>query len=531
MPSGAVFAGKATFGSDGSAPRAWLTVGEFEIDDGETLLLPIVRAPSAGYEQRLIAYERSGGGTLLQILRLRQGRAERWWLALIAAFGWIGLVPEGEPERASAFEPVPDGAAATRLYLLDGARRPVTYTTGASGLLTVLGASARAFATERITPPLAEIRAHGGANADLGDVDLRGESLAGVGLSGASFVRAQLAGTVFDGADVSGAAFAGATLDEAAFAGATLDGADFTGTAIAAVRWNAPKSARGIVLARCSGRGTRLGVPGARTPLDASGADLSNADLRGAVLDRCDLSDANLTGALIADGASAAGAIFDRAQLTGAVGSYAIFRDAQFKRARGAGAVFAGADLRGAVLDGAQFGTKALLFGLDRAYAAELDRDRYPSPGLVTAFTSHGAPITPHSEIDVVVASKRWRIAGTRTVYEIADPGGPAPLDVYDTAGVVAPAVFAGARLDGARALGAGLSGTDLSRVRWGGGVSSFANADCTGASFAGAQLVDIDASQALLDGASFADAVLIGVRLGGARIRFVPGTRRPSFT
>ena len=86
-------------------------------------------------------------------------------------------------------------------------------------------------------------------------------------------------------------------------------------------------------------------------------------------------------------------------------------------------------------------------------------------------------------------------------------------------------------RADGARALGAGLSGADLSRVRWGGGVSSFANADCTAASFAGAQLIDIDASQALLDGASFADAVLIGVRLGGARIRFVPGTRRPSFT
>jgi uncharacterized protein YjbI with pentapeptide repeats len=529
VPSEYVFAGKKAFGSDGTAPRLWLTVAEFESDAAETITLPVVRATSAGYDQRVIAYARSGGGMLLQMVRVRGGVAERWWLSLIRALGWIGLVPESEPQNAAAFE-LETSAGGTLLTLLDGAKRPVSYTTGASGILTVTTPAGRAFVAERATPSLAEIRASGGNGADLGDVDLRGESLAGVTLAGASFLRGSLQQTVFDNADLTGAVFTGAALEATSFAAATLDRASFSATTVAATRWNAPKSARGIVLAGCNGAGMRLGIPNARALLDASGADLSGADLRGAVLDRIDFTGANLTGALIGAGASAVKAVFDGALLGGAVGSYGSFGEALFRRARGAGAVFAGADLRGAVLDGAQFGTKTLLFGLDRTFAAELDRDRYPSKALVGAFTSHGAKITGLSEITVVIPARRWRIAGTETTYDIADPGGPAPLDVFDSAGSVAPAVFAGAQLDDAHALGAGLSGTDFSGAKWRGISASLANADCTGATFAGAEIVDADLTQALLDGATFSQAVLIGAKIGGARIRFVPGGRRPSF-
>jgi uncharacterized protein YjbI with pentapeptide repeats len=101
---------------------------------------------------------------------------------------------------------------------------------------------------------------------------------------------------------------------------------------------------------------------------NGSRADLSGADLRGAVL-----SGADLRGAVLR-GADLRGAVLSGADLRGAVLSDAVLSDAVLRGAdlRGAdlrGAVLSGADLRGAVLSG------AVLSGADLSDAVLSDAD------------------------------------------------------------------------------------------------------------------------------------------------------------
>lgn len=522
------FGGKATFGSEAAADRVWLTLVDVDDGHGGVLTLPQMAAGASGPAERAILYRRDDGGLLLQLVREHAAAYERWWIALERSLGWLVAVRADQPERALPFALTLAGERAELHALVDGARKPVSYEARAGRPLTVTAAQPRPFAYGAVTPSLAAIRAAGGApGADLTDTELDGAALRGLKLAGARFERAGLAGAQFDGADCTGASFGAAALAQTAFDGATLDRASFAHSDVRAVAWGTPASAKGIVLTGCDGRGTRLG---GTKRVDCSEANLALADLRGALLDRLDLSRAVAGGALLADGCSCVETVFDDAVLDGASGAGGIFRGASLLRARGGATAFVDADLRGAHLNGAQFGTKRVLFTIAASFAAALDTQPYAGAELVEAFRAGGAAITLRSAIAVIVKGARWQVGGSEAVYEVAAPGAGAPLTVaYAHAGAI-PATFAGANLDGASARGANFAGVDCARARWSLGDSSLANADCTGASFGGAYLVELDLSQALLAGADFAAAVAIGAKLRGARVGRGAGDRRTSF-
>ncbi|MBW2527962.1 MAG: DUF2169 domain-containing protein [Deltaproteobacteria bacterium] len=148
--------------------------------------------------------------------------------------------------------------------------------------------------------------------AKLDGVDLLEARFGDVDLSGASLSKA-----TFMNGDLSGARFAAADLTQATFLECTLDGADFTGANLEKTSFIA-----------CCGRAVSFRDARFAQGVIVHGSAFSDADCRGAVLERANLRGTDLRGARF-DGAAMTGAdlsdcdvtggSFDRAVLTGAM--------------------------------------------------------------------------------------------------------------------------------------------------------------------------------------------------------------------
>lgn len=198
---------------------------------------------------------------------------------------------------------------------------------------------------------------------------------------------------------------------------------------------------------------------GPALPPIGPGADLVDADLRGASLAGADLRDADLSGADLS-GADLRSVVLDRARLDGSVL---------------AGASLDGASLRDAVLDGAV---------LERAYGSAAD---------LTGASLRGADL---------------RYAGLGTARLMG-----ADLTGADMAGVsLGGADLTGTHLADANMTAAQLDGTNLSEA-------DLSRADLTGvqaafADLSGADLTEADLTEARLAGSDLTDAVMTGTTL-----------------
>jgi uncharacterized protein YjbI with pentapeptide repeats len=219
--------------------------------------------------------------------------------------------------------------------------------------------------------------------------------LTGIDLRGARLQNAQLQRVRLDGADLREADLSSAAMSW--FGNALLDGASLVG---AYVHQLVDCSLRGADLTEaqlCSAELDRCDFTGARLRklrgehLQTEACVFQSADLRGAILHSAtfhqpDFRDADLGGATLTATA------FHLAKLTGASLVKANLTDADLKGAdlRGAAlreAVLVGADLRGALIDGADFTganvSGARLDGLDPSEARGLDPARAAGGGKV----------------------------------------------------------------------------------------------------------------------------------------------------
>jgi uncharacterized protein YjbI with pentapeptide repeats len=404
----------------------------------------------------------------------------------------------------------------------------VVYTVGGtSPILTVNAAEDTfdAFAPAAVTPSLdAILAAKACAGGDLDGVFLTGD-LSGVDFSGASFAGATLDGVVLgSGSRLTGAKLPRATLSAVRCDGAVLDGADLTGATLDGLAWGRPASAKRIVLTGCSARDAVLGTE--RQPgVDCTEARLGAGDFTGADLRNLVLTGAEAGGAILSR-SRLDGAALDRAGLKGAVAVGASLRGATLTAVAAQGASLVRADLSGADLTRAELGANAYLLSLAATFGGELDRFRYPQPGLLRELSGRGVTLSGEDPVTVVEKGRRWEIADAAGTYVLA-VNAAGTIDVF--LGGQAPATLAGATLQGTKAPGAGLAGVDLRGVHCDGTPAALDHADLGGAVLAGSLLTGTDFTQAHLSGADLSACVLIQARF--ARCAVGPGAGGQGFS
>ncbi len=313
-------------------------------------------------------------------------------------------------------------------------------------------------------------------DATLPYIDLQSTNLAGADARGANLTHAQMRDVNAMGLDARGAALSSADLSGATVAGLLLEDARLSFLTALELRGTPGSLPPGWAL-RCA---ALLGPEVNATDANLSGCDLSDLDLRGALLRRADLSGANLTSTLLFTAA-----LYD-------------------------------ADLTGATVT-----------------AAELDLERGRPDGLIEerpgfsgarACSLRGAPAS---------LPRHHALLGGCIV------GPELDLDGADLSGVTFPGLsLAGASLEGATLTGAVFDGCDLSHAHLGSAglrgarfwssdlsYSDFGQADMTGATVNGCFAVSSDWRKTLLVDAAliasdFTDADFRDTNLTGAELR-----------
>lgn len=301
------------------------------------------------------------------------------------------------------------------------------------------------------------------AGRDFAGACLRGADLRGADLRQVQLERADLSGACLAGADLSAAALTAARLDEADFSGARLQGANLCGT-----------SARAASFANAVLKGVH-----------AFDAHWPDADLRGAQLDdallmRVDLSDAQL----------------DDSQLTRTVLMQAKAPRSRWVGARWSMCVAPSADFTAACFDGATLSRSVLM-------DAMLAGSSWQGASLDTVYAG-GKSDWRDSRLSLLRANKcGWRGSS-----------------------------LAGARMDGAILSSCDFGEADLSDAHMGGAQlyrslfmhSKLRNIDAANASFFQSMCRKADFTDAGLEGAvlvqvDMSEAAMQGARMAGARV------------
>jgi uncharacterized protein YjbI with pentapeptide repeats len=322
------------------------------------------------------------------------------------------------------------------------------------------------------------------------------------------------------GADLSFSSWVGASLGGADLGFASAVGADFAGAALTGVGLRSADLERAaLVGADLTGAVDASGVAAVRsdwTGADATGMSLRAADLRDAVLVDAVLRGVDLTLADLGGvDARCADAVADPpvdpvaldtcAELHGATLRFARAVDADFGHAllvEGPGAV--PVDLRDAELRRADFSDAC--FTAVVAGSCEPLPPVSPAPAMLAGARVDGVRF----DRAVLVGSDLRRIAGGCVE---AGPGDPDPSDRCPSFVAVdlRMADLSGARLADADFTGADLAGATATGADW-------AAADLTDASLVGAVLDDVVLDGAIVDGADLTNAVLTGADLTDAR-------------
>jgi len=206
-----------------------------------------------------------------------------------------------------------------------------------------------------LTLTVEEVMAKYGRKESLNGLDLTGLDFSGRKLAGADFTGAVLAGAIFTNGELPQAIFKGAILKNADFRAADLSQADLEQT-----------DASG-------GRFQKVRLPGAKlSGGDFTGADFTDADLSGADAAGADFEEAVLEG-IKAQKISAPQALFARANLTDADLTGAVLTEGDFTGANLTHCAFNGANAAGLRLSGAT--GEHTKFGLSRLTASRADAD------------------------------------------------------------------------------------------------------------------------------------------------------------
>lgn len=376
------------------------------------------------------------------------------------------------------------------------------------------GAS-ESFVVNIITPSAAAIQSAGSCvGGDLTQVILDAASFSGVDFTRADFSGGSLLGTSFSNCTLTRAVFRDANATGVQVSGSVLDGCDMTQATLGAPAWGTPKSARGIILAKCRASGAQLG--NTTSVVDMSQAVLAQADFTRAGLQKLNLNGASAAGATLSF-ADLTNATLDGADMSNVMARGATFKLASLRNIRGPNAVFASADLSNADLGQAQLGAKNYLFTIAASLAKDLSGNAYPTSQVIAAFSTGGVTLSPSAPITILAANARW---------EIDDPHGPYALnlassgiEVFLASPNLMPATLRGCNCLGTKASGAQLSGADLRNVRWYGAAATLDHADLENACLSGCLLTGTDLTQAFLSGADFSGGVLAQVPFRGCVI------------
>lgn len=522
MAKPGAFAGKSDLATVGFATTYYLSWGSFRLGD-DTLLLPAVNQTATGALTQVVFYETATAG--VYNCQLANGQ----WIAFATDIGlnWLTLSPQFADAIAITLDPA--GQGGWTVDVGQGAQK-VYYSVEQNAPILTLNPSSSSgteFAPTVVTPSLAQMKASDGKGVDLTGVWFEDADLSGIDFTGADFTDTHMDGATCTGTTLSECKFIRTTWGCATADDATLDKADFTEADLTDAAWGAPKSAKSMVLSKVKAAGATLGNATKAVPMD--GAVLSDGDFTGADLSKLSLKAANLgSGTFLnakLDGVDLTGADLTRGLFQGAL----IRKDAVLAKVTGQGANFIGANLSGADLTKARMGSRAFLFTLDGSFADVLDGNSFPTPALVSTFSSNGVTLSDTAPIEVLAEGKAWAID---------DPtNGPFSLSVDEQGTIpvyrdtnLPPAVLSSAVLSGANASSANFTGADLTGVQWNGSGSSLDHAELTGASLADSLLVDLDLTQAYLSGATLSRAILSNANLDGTVIASGPSGEATRF-
>ena len=299
------------------------------------------------------------------------------------------------------------------------------------------------------------------AGRDFAGAWLRGADLRGADLRQVQLERADLSGACLAGADLSAAALTAARLDEADFSNARLQGANLCGT-----------SARAASFANAMLKGVHA--------FDASwpGADLRGAQLDDALLMRIDLSDARL----------------DDSQLTRTVLMQARAPRSRWVGARWSMCVAPSADFTAACFDGASLSRSVLM-------DASLAGSSWQGATLDTVYAG-GKSDWRDSRLSLLRANKcGWR--GSSLVGACMDGAVLSNCDFGEAD--LSDARLRGAQLYRSLFMRSTLRKVDADRASF--FQSMCRKADFTDAGLEGAVLVQVEMSEAVMQGARMAGA------------------------
>ena len=494
------FAGKYTFATTDLPSDLYLTIVEI----GETLR-PAMDNSSVPSAKKCVLY-------------IADATNEEYYMQLGSSLWLSG------PDGADWLQLSSDFSQAIRIKLggepygqeiyaiVDGSPQRVYYRNNSPYNLLLIDATATTgiFAPAIITPSLTTMRANGGANADLSNVNLSGADLSKINFEGANFSQANLTGANCDGANFTQASFEQATLTNITANGTTLDRSNFTEAILDGVVWGIPASAVGAIFTSCSAVGATLGDE--TQALDCSEAILTNGDFRDA-----DLSNWNLANAVIGDalmeGTTLDNAMLDGANISNAVMLSASLRSASMQQVTAQGTNLINADLSYANLNQAQMGSRAFLFFLDDSFKDQLNTYAYPQNDLVAAFSAQGVTLDPNAPIVVLDIGERWNIDDSTNGPFSLNLDETEQIAVFQNSANLPPAILAEATCLGTQASSAKLAGADLRGVQWYAAPATLDHADLEGAHLNEGLFVQTDFTQAFISGADFSGSILVGTK------------------
>lgn len=407
---------------------------------------------------------------------------------------------------------------------------------------------------------------------DFGAANLDGADLSGAKLAGGNFANASMIGTMFDGSDLTDAyfgqepRFSGDVSRRTSFRAATLDGVelahwaflDLRGTSI--VVTNAPPlDARHVDLRGAKVEGELTGAnfdDGLLSDADLSGAEMVGARFNRAIfggtqlpatLDDCSFVEADLSHQLLSSlslrrvdltkaqlvdaslgGADLTAATLDEAECTRAGFLEADLSSATLRRTVLHSAVLSSARMVGTDCTEAQLGATKSLFWLPAADSAAFSASSSPDE-LFAAFAEHGVALTRQAKVTQSEAHGGWLIKDGDETYLIASGKTGTDLEVRAYLSTDQAAVMTSCYMPNAVFDQADLYAVNMSSAHWYGSRASAVGAnleqiDASNANFGQISLVD-----ARLMGAGLSSAILVGANLRGAQMGLSAGGRQTS--